>query len=196
MAVCGYCDGEMQDVNQCREGIDPAASAEAIRLFHTKVRNCHDCGVAPGSTHHPGCDTERCAKCGGQAIGCDCIYEVNGLDMNYLEERHPEIYSGGPTPEMYVKWNAEWGDKRRRWTGLWPGELECYKLGLFCRDLHLDGSVPTAENPMKIGGINMLWHQPCKADDEGASADLNEWMRMGCPTGDALETVLAGRVRP
>lgn len=31
---------------------------------------CHDCNAGAGKYHHPGCDTERCPKCGGQMIGC------------------------------------------------------------------------------------------------------------------------------
>lgn len=37
--------------------------------------NCHDCGIknGQGHYHHLGCDMERCPKCKGQLIGCDCF---------------------------------------------------------------------------------------------------------------------------
>ena len=34
---------------------------------------CHDCKVVKGEFHVPGCDVERCPKCGRQVIGCGCI---------------------------------------------------------------------------------------------------------------------------
>lgn len=33
---------------------------------------CHDCAVVKGELHVPGCDVERCPKCGGQFGGCEC----------------------------------------------------------------------------------------------------------------------------
>jgi hypothetical protein len=37
---------------------------------------CHDCGVKSGKPHKPGCDVEKCPKCGCQLISCDCF--ING----------------------------------------------------------------------------------------------------------------------
>ncbi len=37
---------------------------------------CGDCAVMKGQYHVPNCDIERCPRCGGQSIGCDCEYEI------------------------------------------------------------------------------------------------------------------------
>jgi hypothetical protein len=31
-----------------------------------------DCATTKGHYHHHGCDVERCPRCGGHAISCDC----------------------------------------------------------------------------------------------------------------------------
>lgn len=33
---------------------------------------CHDCEVKVGQLHVPGCDVERCPRCSGQLISCEC----------------------------------------------------------------------------------------------------------------------------
>jgi hypothetical protein len=40
--------------------------------FEEPGGRCNDCGALHGKTHHYGCDVERCPKCGGQMIGCEC----------------------------------------------------------------------------------------------------------------------------
>lgn len=40
---------------------------------------CHDCGAVIGQFHVNGCDVERCPKCGGQLISCDCEFDGEKL---------------------------------------------------------------------------------------------------------------------
>lgn len=51
----------------------PYGSEPGVR--HAETRVCHDCAVLTGQLHVPGCDMERCPRCRGQAIGCDCTDE-------------------------------------------------------------------------------------------------------------------------
>lgn len=98
------------------------------RTFDT----CPDCAAQIGLLHESGCDVERCPRCGFQAIGCGCIYEVCGMNPDTLERDHPDIYNNGPTEAMLEKWDETWGQRRMPWTGLWPGDAECLDYGFAC----------------------------------------------------------------
>lgn len=83
MSICKSCLNDMKEVKSCNRNsalwlgkstqmyatipyINPAT-------FTNDNPNCHDCGVQIGAKHHPGCDMERCPRCGGQLISCGCV---------------------------------------------------------------------------------------------------------------------------
>ena len=77
MAKCKYCFEEMEEVvgcawNQAVEFPD-GKLIPSVPYAHDEYENCHDCNAKRGYMHHPGCDMERCPRCGGQLIGCGCL---------------------------------------------------------------------------------------------------------------------------
>lgn len=80
--VCKYCNQEMNVAESCTFPFECIGGEVFDRVtFHDDNKRCHDCGIVNGGNlHHPGCDVEECAKCGGQAIGCNC-----GFDENHTE---------------------------------------------------------------------------------------------------------------
>ena len=86
MAICEFCKQEMTTADSCIEVPVRIVGAELKQTPYGEETKgpdgtsyidysprCHDCGVAPGGFHHPGCDVERCPRCDGQLIGNHCL---------------------------------------------------------------------------------------------------------------------------
>ena len=76
-------------------------------LAATKIERdpgrCPDCGVKAGHPHCSNCDVERCSVCGGHLLMCEGAPTHHG-------KQHDPLFA--------------------RWTGWWPGVLECEALGI------------------------------------------------------------------
>lgn len=89
MVICKCCNQEMLD----HENTITCSNNTKIKFpdgieLESKPHNldiiCHDCGISKGGKHHPGCDMERCPRCGGQLISCSCwdeIIEIKDSDI-------------------------------------------------------------------------------------------------------------------
>ncbi len=85
MARCDYYRKEMMNEDSCTphayyskdENRNYAAVPYYLRYPDAQgvPTRCHDCNVKVGGYHHPGCDEERCPRCGRQLISCDCVLE-------------------------------------------------------------------------------------------------------------------------
>jgi len=86
MAVCTWCEQEMLDHLACTvthfhsDGVPVARIAYRPPRSARHVTHCGDCGVPAGTVHHPGCDMERCAVCGGQSLTCGCRFDEDPPD--------------------------------------------------------------------------------------------------------------------
>jgi hypothetical protein len=75
-ATCEYCGQEMKPGGCCTvKKYKFADGTIRLRIPYRATLDgapCGDCNVGDGCLHHPGCDNEKCPKCGGQYISCGC----------------------------------------------------------------------------------------------------------------------------
>jgi hypothetical protein len=80
MAICDYCELEMNGADGCVKmpvktidgNLDPIPYGSEAGYSSPPGLRCHDCDALPGHYHHPGCDLEECPRCHKQLISCDC----------------------------------------------------------------------------------------------------------------------------
>jgi hypothetical protein len=83
MAKCKVCEREMsgdKPTNTCvttpivynEKEYKQIPHGDKNDFLNSDNPRCHDCNVAKGGLHHPGCDAERCPICRGQIISCSC----------------------------------------------------------------------------------------------------------------------------
>ncbi len=89
---------------------------------------CQGCGAACGEQHDRVCDIARCRATGLQWRSCD----------------HSRVAAVAHEPD--------------RWTGRWPGEEDCERLGLFTRLVPGQGWVAcAADQPEAQPDLNRLY---------------------------------------
>jgi len=79
LAICEDCKQEMLTAEGCvyTHLVDSAGKLypRSLKHWQDSGQRCHDCAAMYGKLHHCGCDVERCPKCGGQLISCDCDWK-------------------------------------------------------------------------------------------------------------------------
>lgn len=74
---CPDCNQDMKEAATCSKRFiffaDGTSISRDVATYDDNPK-CGDCGIwnNPGMIHHYGCDVERCPRCKGQLLSCDC----------------------------------------------------------------------------------------------------------------------------
>lgn len=90
MVSCRHCGQEMNAAPGCTVAVEEGFADGIARTripygyefkppYHYP-RPCHDCGAHFGHFHHPGCDMDDCARCGGQLLSCGCLEDAEPVE--------------------------------------------------------------------------------------------------------------------
>lgn len=79
-APCDWCGQNMVTVDGCTGNkkieFSDGSQLDSSPYDGSGGLRCPDCNVFTGHRHHPGCDMEKCPKCGGQLVSCRCLVTI------------------------------------------------------------------------------------------------------------------------
>jgi hypothetical protein len=89
--VCTWCEEPMDGRSCIGKPLKDTAVVEGVSYYRVPFvllhgHHCHDCATPHDGLHHPGCDSERCPRCLGQAISCGCRWDGDTPDPDFDEE--------------------------------------------------------------------------------------------------------------
>jgi hypothetical protein len=144
MTLGGGCTVQVFD--DFADGVARARVAHGAEFLDYEMKvPCHDCGVEPGQLHHPGCDLERCPRCGGQAIGCECLESTEPVPP-WKPERWP-WFCDDCGEDL-----AETGENYMVRDELWPQDASILCVG--CLERRLGRELTLADFK-----LNVRWHE-------------------------------------
>lgn len=141
------------------------------------IVRCGDCGARPGTPHAEGCDVARCLWTGLQRIQCNGDFAPTVRFLRRIEELAKSAAFrqslGIDVPEDmamnlagYFNLDDDHDCGQDIWTGEWPGEDDCRRLGWFQRGV-TDSRRCGPDEPGAIPDLNRLqmeavWNRQAK----------------------------------
>jgi hypothetical protein len=113
MATCRDCNQDMKTADGCTVA-ELTCGGERFATFPFgrdpgwpagRMERCGDCGARRGHLHHIGCDVQRCPRCRGQLISCDCRFdqfagEYGDEDDDPIDDDDEDDAVGAPVVDL------------------------------------------------------------------------------------------------